>query len=105
MISAQVPNPYFGDLRIWALETSKLLKAARSAEIKFTFRSFVGLHFVFSDRRVVRSKLIILVQTNKNLEIFWIFLHLLFYLFDFSGFRVFGFSDFFFPHRISFRNN
>ena len=41
------------------------------------------LNFLFSDRRVARSKLIILVETKfKILEFFWIFF-ILFYLFYF----------------------
>ena len=62
-----------------------------SAEIKLQFRSFVGLHFLFSDSRVVcvLEVVIILVET-KNFYTFFLFL-------------VFGFSDFFFF--ISFQNN
>ena len=41
-----------------------------SAEIKFTFRSFVGLHFLFSDSRVVRSKVVIILVETKKFRFF-----------------------------------
>ena len=40
-----------------AVADGDVLAASSSAEIKFKFRSFVGLNFLFSDSRVVRSKL------------------------------------------------
>ena len=46
---------------------------AGSAEIKF--RSFVGLHFLFSDRLCRRSKLIIRRRDKKILNFFGFFLH------------------------------
>ena len=57
----------------------------------------------FSDSRVVRSKLIILVEAKFFYDFFWIFFFdfLTFFFFDFF---IFGFS-YFFCHLISFQNN
>ena len=66
--------------RSWSLGMDR-----HSAEIK-----------IFSDSRVVRSKLSILVDTKKSKNIFRIFLHfILFYFLFFFDFLVFGFSFFF----------
>ena len=53
---------------------------APSAEIKFIFRSFVGLNFVFSDSRVVRSRSCdhSCRDKKKFLRFFLDFLHFLF---------------------------
>ena len=69
------------------------LNAIVSAEIK--------LEFLFSDSRVVRQKLIILVEAKIFYDFFLIFLHFL--IFWFSDFRIFRIFFSFFLHFISFQ--
>ena len=63
----------------------------RESSLKF---NTPRLNFLFSDSRVVRSKLIILVETKKFLEIFLIFLHFYLFILFYFDILVFGFSDF-----------
>ena len=77
--------------------TEQIREALGSAEIKFEFLLYSPrLHFLFSDSRVGRSTLIILVET-KNLKYFWIFYFFFsFLVFWFSDFLIFCFSSNFF---------
>ena len=93
---AYLPSPKFKN-KLFRDRRFVDLVVQDSAEIKFKFRSFVGLNFLFSDSRVVRSKLII---RRRDKEIFWIFFfdfYIIYYflIFWFSNFLIF-FSSYFF---------